>query len=99
LIGKTVVLTDGRKFDCDIIVADLIAFERHFNVDAMTASPRLEHWAFLCWAVCNRDGRFPGTFEEWVPLVEDLPEPPKEQAPKDLEPSPEEPSEQPSNQE
>lgn len=83
MISRTVLLTDGREFVCDIIVADLITFERHYDLDATLASGRLEHWAFLCWAVVNRDGRFTGSFDEWIPMVADINVVEAEEVPKD----------------
>ena len=73
----TVVLTDGRKLLLNIanpLVADLVAFESHFNVSAELIGDRVTYSLFVAWRMARRaDPTIMETdFDAFVELVEDL---------------------------
>lgn len=87
-IHRTVELTDGRTFEAEMIVADFIAFEDYFDIDAFAAEAnRVKHWAFLTWASLHRQGKVTEDFEAFALLIRRFVQ---EEAPKDEAPSPEE---------
>ena len=71
-IVRTVRLLDGRTLTANVKVGDLIAFERHFDMDVPLASGRVEHWAFLTWTALHRQGDYPGAFDEFVDQIDEF---------------------------
>jgi hypothetical protein len=81
-IVRTVRLLDGRTLTANVKVGDLIAFERHFDMDVPIASGRVEHWAFLTWTALNRQGDVTMSFDEFIDQIDEF-ENEDEAAPKD----------------
>lgn len=79
-IVRSVQLEDGRTITATVRMSDLIAFERHFDVDVSAGVSRFEHWAYLTWHALRRQGDITEEFDAFVDLVDEwLPE---EDAPK-----------------
>ena len=71
-VQRTVRLDDGRQLTATVKVADYVAFERHFNVEAPLVSSRIEYWTFLTWASLKRQGDVTVEFDEFVGQVDEF---------------------------
>jgi hypothetical protein len=71
-INLQIVYLDGRTVDVSAVAADMVAFERHFDLSVARIGEdvRLEHLFFLAWHAEKRGGQTQTSFDEWIDLVE-----------------------------
>ena len=83
---KMSVTTTETTYEVPIKPADLVAFERKFDVawEDVQEKPKIEYMFFLAWNASRRTGVTTDEFDVWLDRVDDLD--PVEEVP--LEPSP-----------
>lgn len=71
-IPLEVTYDDGRTEHVLCTGADMIAFERVYNLATNKIGERLEYMWFLAWAGLNRTKRVSLPFEDWMGTVEQV---------------------------
>jgi hypothetical protein len=80
---KTLTITylDGSKTEVRPSPGDIVRFERHFDmaIAGLEQGARLEHVLFLAWTALRRTGQEERDFEEFLDVVGEAGEDPKEE--------------------
>lgn len=71
-IPLEVIYTDSRVDKVLCTGADMIAFERVYNLPTNKIGERLEYMWYLAWACLNRTKRVSLPFEDWIATVEQV---------------------------
>ncbi len=55
-------------------IASIVKFERHFNMSAedFKAQRRVEHMAFMGYVQLQKEGKFAGSFDDFIDVLEDI---------------------------
>ena len=71
--GMVVIMQDGTKYEVNIRPADIVKFERKFDVPVskLQDEQRYEWLLYLAWLGAKRNG-VTDDYDTWIGLVEEL---------------------------
>ncbi len=83
--NMVITLSDGTQLEVVIKPADIVEFERKFDVPVskLATEQRYEWLLFLGWLGAKRNG-VTETYDKWIQTVEDLDLTGKTESPKDI---------------